>query len=304
MDRLDTLRLFGRIVELGSFSRAAAELGVPRASATHAIQQLEARLGTRLLERTTRQVRPTVDGLAYYQRSAAALAELEEAEAALDPAARPRGVLRLDLHGSHATRIILPRIGDFHARYPDIELVVSSGDRLVDLVREGIDCVVRAGQLRDSSLIARRLTVLPEVTCASPHYLAAFGQPRYPDDLHAHHAVGFFASQDDRAYPFDFVVDGQLRQWQPGGWIRVNDAESYVACALQGAGLVQVPRFRVEPLLAAGTLVEVLAEFAAPGLPVSVAWPQHRQLSPRVRVFVDWVVGVYADHFGTPPGSF
>ena len=298
MDRLDTLRLFGRIVELGSFTRAAAELDLPRATATHAIQQLEARLGARLLERTTRQVRPTVDGLAYYQRSRGALAELDEAEAALDPGARPRGSLRLDLHGSHATRVILPHIGDFHRRYPDIELVISSGDRLVDLVREGIDCVVRAGHPRDSTLIARRLTVLEEVVCASPGYLAEHGTPLPPDELDRHLAVGFFASQDDRAYPFEFLIDGEPRRYQPGGWIRVNDAECYVACALQGCGLVQLPRFRVDDLLRAGTLVEVLAPWAAPGLPISVMYPQHRQLSPRVRVFVDWVVALYRQRFG------
>lgn len=298
MDRLETLRLFGRVVELGSFTRAAAELNLPRATASHAIQQLEARLGTRLLERTTRHVRPTADGQAYYQRCMAVLAELDDAEAALDPGARPRGSLRLDLHGSHATRVILPNIGDFHRRYPDIELVISSGDRLVDLVREGIDCVVRAGQLRDSSLVARRLTVLPEVICASPEYLREHGVPRHPDELAQHHAVGFFASQEDRAYPFELIVDGAVRSYQPGGWMRVNDAECYVACALQGCGLVQLPRFRVEEQLRSGVLVQVLADWPAPGLPVSVLYPQHRQLSPRVRVFVDWVVAIYAARFG------
>lgn len=308
MDRLDTLKLFTRIIELGSFTQAAGALDIPRATATHAIKQLEARLGARLLERTTRQVRPTFDGQAFYERCRHVLRELEDAESALSTAASdPRGTLRLDLHGSHATLIILPRIAEFHARYPHIELVISSGDRLVDLVREGIDCVVRAGNPRDSSLVARRLALMPEVVCASPNYLARHGTPRHPEELATHQAVGFFSSQQDIRYPFTFQIDGQTREYDLGGWMRVNDAESYVACALSGCGLIQLPRFHVEGHLRAGRLVEVLADWPAPGLPVSVLYPYHRQLSPRVKVFVDWASGLYAEHFSgersTPTGA-
>ena len=150
MDRLDSLRLFTRIIELGSFSRAADDLELPRATATHAIQALEARLEARLLERTTRQVRPTLDGQAFYERCVQILTELEDAESSLRHASiNPRGTLRVDLHGTHATDIVLPRIDEFRSRYPGIDFVVSSGDRLVDLVRDGIDCVVRAGSPGD-----------------------------------------------------------------------------------------------------------------------------------------------------------
>ena len=157
MDHLDALHLFTRIVEQRSFGRAADQLDVPRATATHAIKQLEARLGTRLLERSTRHVRPTPDGEAFYERCVHVLSELDDAEASLRHAAsNPRGVLRIDMHGTHATGIVLPRIREFRERYPNIDIVISSEDRLVDLVREGIDCAIRGGAVRDSSLVARR----------------------------------------------------------------------------------------------------------------------------------------------------
>lgn len=302
MDRLDALRLFTRIVELGSFSRAATELGIPRATATLAIQQLEARLGTRLLERTTRQVRTTPDGQVFHDRCVQILAELEDAEGRVgDASARPRGTLRVEIHGSHAVHVVLPRIGEFHARYPELQLVVSSGDRLVDLVREGIDCAIRAGRPRDSTLVARRLAVLREAVCASPQYLAEHGTPRHPDELAGHRAVGFFAaSRDDIDYPFEFLVDGVLRRYDVPGWIRVSDAPNYLACALAGHGLIQVPRVAVEPLLRDGRLVEVLADWSSPPVPVSLVYPQHRQPSARLRVFIDWVAQVYRERFGEP----
>ncbi|THF60690.1 LysR family transcriptional regulator [Pseudothauera rhizosphaerae] len=303
MDRFDSLRLFTRIVELGSFTRAAAALGLPRATATYAIKELEDRLGVRLLERTTRQVRPTVDGQSFYERCAVILNDLEEAEAALQPAAaNPQGVLRLDLHGVHANRVILPRIAEFRARYPRIELRISTGDRLVDLVREGVDCVVRAGVPRDSSLVARRIAALPEVVCASPDYLARCGIPRHPDDLARHEAVGFFAREQDIQYPFRFLIDGRTAEYRPPSRIAVSDAEAYTTCALQGCGLIQVPRFRVEAYLCSGQLVEVLADWPGPRLPVSVLYPRHRHLAPRVRAFVDWVAAIYAERFGPAPG--
>jgi DNA-binding transcriptional LysR family regulator len=299
MDRFEAMKLFTRIVELGSFTRAANDLDIPRATATHAIKELEARLGARLLERTTRQVRPSLDGQAFYQRCVQLLADLDEAESSLSvAAAQPRGTLRLDLHGAHANHIILPRIGEFRARYPQLDLVVSSGDRLVDLVREGIDCVVRAGHPRDSSLVVKRLAAMPEVVCASPSYLRHFGTPRHPDELQAHQAVGFFASDRDIPYPFEFTLEGQTREYTVGGWVSVNDAECYTTCALQGAGLIQVPRFRVEDHLRSGRLVQVLADWPSPPLPVSVLYPHHRQLSPRVRAFIDWVGGIYEEKFG------
>jgi DNA-binding transcriptional LysR family regulator len=299
MDHLDALHLFTRIVEQRSFGRAADQLDVPRATATHAIKQLEARLSTRLLERSTRHVRPTPDGEAFYERCVHVLSELDDAEASLRHAAsNPRGILRVDMHGTHATGIVLPRIREFRERYPNIDIVISSEDRLVDLVREGIDCAIRGGAVRDSSLVARRLAIIPEVTCASPDYLARFGTPQHPSELAAHQAVQFFNSSGGRAYPFEFTIDGKVREVELKGWLTVNYAESYVVAARNGCGLIQLPRYHIEDDLRSGHLIEVLADFSGPGFPVTALYPHRRQLSPRVRIFLDWVGQLYEEAFG------
>lgn len=301
MDRFHALQLFNRIVELGSFTEAARALNIPRATATHAIKELERRLGARLLDRTTRQVRPTLDGQAFYERSQRVLADLEDAETALSThVANPHGTLRLNLHGAHATTIILPRIGQFRERYPRIDVVISSGDRLVDLVKEGIDCVVRAGQPRDSSLVVRKLADMPEIICASPEYLARNGTPTHPRELTKHQGIGFFAPGNDNRYPFKVIVDSEVTEFEVSGWISVSDAECYTSAALAGCGLIQVPRLRLEEHLRAGRLVQVLSEWSCPEVPVCALYPFHRQLSPRVRVFIDWVRDLYAEKFGAP----
>ena len=303
MDRFDAMRLFTRIVELGSFTQAAATLDIPRATATHAIKELETRLQVRLLERTTRQVRTTVDGQAFYERCRHLLHDLEDAESSLAQlSVNPRGRLRIDIHGAPANDLVLPRIGEFHARYPHIELAVGSGDRLVDLVREGVDCVVRAGEPKDSSLVTRRLALIAQVTVASPAYLAAHGTPQHPSDLAQHRAVNFFSASRPDFFPYVFQVDGKTEEHMLKGWISVNSADSYKTCAEQGCGIIQVPRYSVERQLRAGTLVEILAHTPCPPMVYSVLYPHHRQLSPRVRVFIDWVTQLYTERFG-PLGS-
>ncbi|MHB0775994.1 LysR family transcriptional regulator [Halomonas sp. WWR20] len=299
MDRFDAMTLFARIVERGSFTKAANALDIPRATATLAIQHLEGRLGVRLLERTTRQVRPTSEGQAYYERCVQLLAELEDAEAILQPvASNPSGVLRVELQGTHASQIVLPRIDEFHARYPRLELIVTSGDRLVDLVGEGIDCAVRGGIPGDSSLVTRKLAELPQVICASPAYLGRMGMPETPEALRDHYAVRFVSGSGAPDAELELVIDGQTRAFAAGGWMTVNDAENYVVSALRGCGLIQVPRFHLEKALASGDLVEVLAEWEKPTLPIHLVYPHRRQLSPRVRVFIDWLIALYAERFG------
>lgn len=298
MDRFSALQLFTRIVELGSFTQAASALNIPRATATHAIKELEKKLGARLLDRTTRQVKPTLDGQSFYERSKQILLDLEDAQASLSTHIKnPHGTLRLDLHGAHATLIILPRIGQFRALYPQIDVVISSGDRLVDLVKEGIDCVVRAGHPQDSSLVARKLADMQEIICASPEYLARHGMPVHPRELQAHQGVGFFSRGSSSRYPFTVIVDGQVAEFEASGWLSVNDAECYTSAALAGCGLIQAPRFRLQEHLQAGRLVQVLEKWMCPARPVFALYPFHHQLSPRVRVFIDWACGVYEDKF-------
>ena len=293
MDKVDAMRLFARIVERRSFTLAAQDLALPRSTVTEVVKKLEARLGVRLLERTTRQVRPTLDGEAYYQRCLAILAEIEEAEAAFT-GAKPSGLLRVDVHPTLARHFMLPGLTAFLERYPGIQMRLGEGDRYVDLVREGVDCVLRVGKPTDSSMIGRQIATLAEGTFASPAYLASHGAPLAPDDLAAHRMIGFVSSATGNVLPLEFQVGGTLRELTLPLAISVAGAEMYVATARLGLGLIQVPRYRVQDDLIAGTLVEVLADYPPSPSPVYVLYPQNRQLSPRVRVFIDWLSAEFA----------
>jgi DNA-binding transcriptional LysR family regulator len=295
MDRLDVMRLYTRIVDRGSFTLAAQDLEVPRSTATQVIKELEIRLGVRLLQRTTRSVRSTLDGEAYYQRCVAILGEIEDAESAFRDA-KPRGLLRLDVHGTLARHFVLPALPAFLAEYPELQLQMSEGDRLVDLVREGIDCVLRVGDLQDGAMIGRRVAMLTEVTCASPGYLARHGVPATLGDLDEHIVVAFMSSATGAALPLEFTVEGVLRNLVLPATVTVAAAESYVAAARLGLGLIQVPYYHVAADLAAGTLVEILPQHRPSPTPVSLLYPHRRQLSLRVRVFIDWLAREFAKH--------
>jgi DNA-binding transcriptional LysR family regulator len=287
MDRFDAMRAFVRVVERRSFTLAAQDLGLPRSTVTDAVKQLEARLGARLLERTTRHVAPTLDGEAYHRRCVALMAELEDAEGAFG-GARPKGLLRLEVQGTLARHFLLPGLPGFLAQYPDIEISMSEGERWVDVIREGVDCVLRFGNLPDSDMIARRLTILERLTCASPDYLARFGLPKDVDALDGLRMIGLRSLTTGVVRPMDFVVGGALRNLTLPTIISVTGTESYLATARLGLGFVQVPRFHAAADLAQGTLVQVLADCPPAPIPISLLYPRSRQLSPRVRVFVDW----------------
>lgn len=293
MDRFDAMRVFSRVVERRSFTAAAEDTGLPRSTVTDAVKQLEARLGVRLLQRTTRHVSPTLDGEAYYQRCLSILADIEEAEGAF-AGAKPKGVLRVDVHGTLGRHFVLPNLPSFLETYPDIELYMSEGDRLVDLVREGIDCVLRVGTPQDSDMVARRVAMLEEVTLASPAYLARFGTPDHPDHLQGHRMVGFHSSATGSLLPLEFLIDGAIRNVVLPATISVNAAESFHAAAKLGLGIIQVPRYHAERYIHSGELVHILKDFPLTQTPVSLLYPRNRQLSPRVRVFIDWIVKVFA----------
>ncbi|XAH25958.1 LysR family transcriptional regulator [Xylophilus sp. GW821-FHT01B05] len=305
MDRLDAMRVFTRVVELSSFIRTADELRLPRATVTHAVQSLEARLGVRLLQRTTRQVRPTDEGQAYYERCLRLLADVDEAELLAQGAAtRPRGRLRVDMHASAAALVVVPALPDFMARYPDIALEIGTGDRWVDLVREGVDCVLRGGVPRDSSLVGRRLADLPQGTFASPAYLERCGVPASPEALLAappgrppHQAVAYVSSVTGRLWNLEFVQpDGQLLSLPLPSPLTVHSTDAYVAAAIAGLGLIQLPHYGVAAAVDAGRLQEVLAPWRPAPMPIWALYPHARQLPPRVRVFVDWMAELLQAH--------
>lgn len=286
MDRFEAMRLFARIVERRSFTQAAADLSLPRSTATEAVQQLEARLGVRLLQRTTRSVTPTLDGEAYYRRCLQLLDALDETENAFRRAS-PRGELRVDVQGALARRFLLPGLPEFLATYPELRLRITEGDRLIDLVAEGVDCVLRLGAPADSGMAARRVALLPEVTCAAPAYIERHGAPQTPGDLSRHQMVGF-ARPDGGWHPLEVTEDGAVRQVAMRADVVVSSAESSLAMGLLGLGLIQLPRYRAEEHLASGALVEVLADHPPTPTPVNLLWPRDRQLSARTRVFIDW----------------
>jgi DNA-binding transcriptional LysR family regulator len=288
MDRFQEMQVFVRIAERSSFTLAADDLQIPRATVTNLMKRLEERLGARLLERTTRTVRLTHDGDAYYHRCVRLLADVEEAEGSFRNTA-PKGLLRVNLQGTLAKHFVVPALADFVAQYPDIELQIGEDDRLVDLVREGVDCVLRAGVLQDSSMVGRRIALMQQVTCASPTYLAKYGEPINLDALAAHRAVNYISSVTGTAMALEFMVNGQLLAVRLKATVSVAGADLYTGSAEAGMGLVQVPRYRVLNEIKEGRLKVVLADFPPPPMPVSVLYPQSRQLSSRVRVFVQWM---------------
>ncbi|GCA52170.1 HTH-type transcriptional regulator DmlR [Sinorhizobium sp. KGO-5] len=293
MDRFDAMRVFARVAERRSFTLAAEDLGLPRSTITDAVKQLEGRLGVRLLQRTTRVVRTTLDGEAYYHRCVRLIADLEDAEAGFSGAS-PSGLLRVDVHGTQARHFLLPGLQAFLDRYPDIRLHISETHQPVDIVREGYDCIVRAGHLADSSLIRRKLAELRRGTFASPEYLARFGTPHVPEDLFiGHRMVGLLSPDTPSVAPFAFIVAGKTRELTLPTVITVTGPETNVASACAGLGLIQVPRYRVASELASGALKEVLTDFPPSPLPVHVLYSHTRQLSPRLRVFIDWITERY-----------
>jgi DNA-binding transcriptional LysR family regulator len=293
MDRFDAMRVFARVAERRSFSLAADDLGLPRSTVTDAVKLLERRLDVRLLERTTRVVRPTLDGEAYYQRCIQLIADLEDAEAGFS-GAKPSGLLRVDLHGTQARYFLLPGLPAFLERYPEIQLHISETHQPMDLVREGYDCIVRVGKLSDSNLIQRKLAELSRGTFASPDYLAKLGTPKTIDDLeNRHRMVGLLAPDQPEVAPLAFEVHGQIREMLLPAVITVTGSETNVASACAGLGIIQVPRYRITSEVANGSLVEILADTPPPPIPVHTLYSHTRQLSPRLRVFLDWMTQQY-----------
>jgi DNA-binding transcriptional LysR family regulator len=299
MDRLDSMRLFTRVVERRSFTEAAHDTGVPRSTVTTVIRQLEGRLGVQLLQRTTRTVRPTLDGEAYYRRCLAILDDVEDTEGAFS-GAEPKGMLRIDVQGTLARHFLMPGLPAFLARYPGIALSMSESDRWIDPVQEGVDCVLRYGTLPDSDLAARRVAELERLTCAAPSYLERFGVPASIDDLRRHRIVGLRSLTAGTLASLDFTIDGSVRSVTAAAPFSVTGPESYLRGLQLGLGLAQVPRFHVAEDLAGGRLIEVLSATPPPSAPVSLLYPRSRQLSPRVRVFLDWAAHEFASRNRTP----
>lgn len=293
MDKIQQLQLFVRIVEGGSFLQAAQELGIARSTATNAIKQLEQETGAQLLARTTRAVKPTPEGEEFHRRARAVLGDIEDTWTAFRNAT-PGGHLRINASGLLTRTFLVPRLPDFLRQYPDIVITFGQTDRLVNLVREGIDCVIRVGVPEDSSLRLRRLGHLPEMTCASPTYLAAHGTPHSLDDLAGHNMIGFVSSQTGEVMPLNFIRDGRTESRRLPARVMTDNSDTAAALAAQGLGLIQAPRYRFEEQLRRGELVEVLAAYPPGSLQVNAIYAGERRASRRLDVFLNWVSDIFA----------
>lgn len=303
MDKLRAMQTFALVAQLGSFTKAANALQLPNASVSTLVAQLETHLQTRLLARTTRRLSLTDDGAAYLERVQRLLLDVDELETGLRGAqTNARGRLRIDVPAAAGRHVLAAALPDFLARYPDISIEMGSSDRPVDLVLEGIDCVIRGGAVHDELLVARKLGAFEVITCAAPDYLKAHGTPQTIDDVQAGHtAVNFFSAKPGKVFDFDFE-DGKGKSVavRLAHRVAANDADTHVALICQGLGLAQIPLTRhTQSLLDSGALVRVLPHLNAGQLPLWVMYPRNRHLSVRLRVFVDWVVAVYAKKFAT-----
>lgn len=299
MDKLQAMAVFARVVETGGVTRAADSLGVPKATATTLIQKLEAALGVRLLNRTTRRVSVTPDGAAYYERCVAILGLVKETEESLGKQhAAPRGRLRVDVPTLMARSVFVPALPDFFARYPDIELALASNERQADLIEEGIDCAVWSGEIAESNVVARRVGFLYFATCASPGYIARYGRPQHPNELAQHRCINHFSPRTGRLSDWVFSKGETRVQTSLRGYVALEDENSYVAAAEAGLGIAQIPAFVLKESMERGTLDLLLGDWFPEPSPLYVVYPQHRHLSAKVRVFVDWVAELLSEHDG------
>lgn len=290
MDRIQQMHVFIQVVESGNFTRAAEALGMPRSSVSNTVQALEDRLGVQLLHRTTRVVRPTQEGLQFADTARDLVDALAEAEGQFR--LRPdhiAGRLRIDMPSRIARRLVIPHLHAFRARHPAVTLEISATDRMIDLVSEGIDAVVRLAVLEDSELICRRIGDVQMLTCAGAEYLARHGVPRTPADLADHHLVNYALRMPATSSEWDGLEDGRPITVAMQSHLCVDNAESYVAAGLHGHGLIQVPAYDVAEDIAAGRLIEVLPGFRPAPVPISVLYARRRHLAPRLRAFMDWV---------------
>jgi DNA-binding transcriptional LysR family regulator len=306
MDRFDAMQTFARVVEVGSFTKAAQSLHMSRTTATQLVQQLEARLRVKLLHRTTRTVRVTEDGAVYYERVVRLLADLEDADSSLSGASTaPKGRLRVDVPSPVARLILVPALPAFHARYPAIQLDMGVSDRMVDLIGDSVDCVLRGGELADSSLVARRVGELPLGVYAAPSYLKRVGTPAHPQELeNTHHrTVGFLGARQGRVLPLAMRRDGEQLEVQGRYVVAVDDGNAYLGAGLVGMGVICLPSYMAEQHLARGELVSLFEGWRLEAMPMYVVFPASRHVSARLRVFIDWVAELMAKHTArvTPP---
>lgn len=284
----ESIRIFIEIVESGSLTQAAENLQVHRPAVTKALQLLEQHSGTRLLQRTTRRISLTPDGEAFYRRSKPLLAQADELLESFGTDRAIHGQLRVDMPVSFATLRVIPNLPDFYRQHPGIDIILSSSDRRRDMLRDGLDCVLRVGELEDGDYIARKIGNIKITTCASPAWLAKHGVPETPDDLRKHQAINWINNRSRHIHPWTFTTPEGVAEITLAGKLVVDNSEAYIAAGLAGLGLMQGMNLFLQPYIDRGLLVEVLPGYRSPDRKLSLLYP-HRHLSRKVRVFTEWL---------------
>ena len=298
MDKFSAMQAFVRVVEAGTFTKAADSMAMPKATVTRLIQTLEQELDTKLLNRTTRRVTVTADGAAYFERAGRLLSDMEELESSMSRAkASPRGRLKVDIPASLGMAVIIPALPDFYARYPDIQIELGVSDRPVDLLAENVDCVIRGGEITDQSLVARRIGEFYLMSCASPAYLKRHGVPVHPRELErTHKLIRYFSPRDGKLYNVTLHKDGDMVEVTGQHQLAVNDSNAGVAAALAGLGVLQTLTFLVQHHISSGALEPLFGGWCSEPKPIHVVYPPNRHLSNKVRVFVDWIAELFSKH--------
>ncbi|NLS00746.1 LysR family transcriptional regulator [Rhizobium sp. P38BS-XIX] len=302
MDQFLALRAFIRIAESGNFSKAGDLMNIPKPSVTRLIQELEAHLGVKLLQRTTRRVTLTAEGVAYYERAIQLIENLNEMDAlAASAVSKPKGRLRVDIGSSHANFFLIPALPGFRSRYPDVQLDLGVSDRPMDLIGEGLDCVIRGGALPNSSLVTRRIASLEFVTCASPAYIRQYGRPDHPNDIkNGHVAIHYFSSLTGRYFPMCFHREDEAIEVALPTAISVNESTAHVTGLLAGLGLGQTFQYIAKPYIESGALIPLLTDWTRPAYDLNILYPSTRHVSARLRAFVDWTVEIFRPYSSAP----
>lgn len=296
MNQLLAMRAFVRVVDTGSFSRTADQLALPRSTVSKLITDLEKHLGVKLMQRTTRAVAATSDGLEYYEHAMRWIAEMDSVESAVrGKKLKPSGHLRIDAPASFANGLLIPELTDFHRKYPDITVAVGISDRPLNIVEEGVDCVIRAGKLDDMLMVGRKMTELPYVTCAAPSYLERKGVPSSPNDLQSNHTAAcyFFAATGK---PEHLIFERGNDRFEIGNCVfSTNEGNGLKEMLLAGLGIGQHFRRIVQPHLDAGELVPVLEDWSRPAMPFHIIYPTNRHQNARLKAFIDWLIQKFGD---------
>ena len=296
MDQLLALRVFARIADTGTFIRAAESLELPPSTATKLIKELESHVGVKLLHRTTRKVSVTPEGAAYYERAVRVIGEVDEMDGYVaNQRAQPKGRLRIDVPSILANTILIPALPTFRSRYPDIEITLGVSDRNIDLIGDGVDCVIRGNPLPASSLIARSIAELDYVTCASPSYLKVHGAPSHPRQLEHRHVIYNNSSPlTGKPFPLLFTRGAEEIKVEGRTMVTVNESTAHMTGLVAGLGIGQTFKYLAKPHFKTGALRPLLKGWGRPRHPIHVMYPPNRHLNAKVRVFVDWAVEVFA----------